>query len=109
VTATPQRWCRAYHPICPRSPIMSAVPTIYDEFEYPGQPRPQVHPRRLYTLGRLLGLAPPPVESARVLELGCGDGMHLLWIAEEFRAARCVGIDLAESGLARGRAAAAEI
>ena len=88
---------------------MSAAPTIYDEVDYPGHAQPRIHPRRLRTLAMLRGLDPPPVECARVLELGCGDGLNLLWIADEFRGARCVGVDLAESALARGRAGAAEM
>ncbi|MFO1370964.1 MAG: class I SAM-dependent methyltransferase [Candidatus Competibacteraceae bacterium] len=80
---------------------MSANP--YDVVDYPGHIRPLAHPRRLQTNARLFGLHAPALESCRVLELGCGDGVHLLWMAAEFEGARCVGVDLAAGGLAKGR------
>lgn len=81
----------------------------YNRLEYPGHTRPQAHPRRLQTIARLHGLAGPPLEDCRVLELGCGDALQLLWMAGEFPAARCVGVDLAQAGLAKGRGMAAAL
>ena len=56
-------------------------------------------------IARLLGLAPPPPMSARVLEIGCGSGGSLIPIAAEYSDARFVGIDVSQahitSGLAR--------
>ena len=83
-----------------------AAPTAYDEVDYPGWPYPQTHPDRLATLARLFGMAPADPERCRVLELGCGDGANLLPIACAWPLARVVGIDLAASAIARGRAAA---
>jgi SAM-dependent methyltransferase len=82
------------------------VGTAYDEVAYPGRSFPQSHPDRLATLGRLFGLASADPERCRVLELGCGDGANLLPVAMAFPQARVVGIDLAESAIARGRSAA---
>ncbi|HQZ46234.1 MAG TPA: class I SAM-dependent methyltransferase [Usitatibacteraceae bacterium] len=86
-----------------------AAPTAYDEIAYPGWPYPQTHPDRLATLGTLFGMSPADPASCRVLELGCGDGANLLPIACASRGARLVGIDLAESAVARGRAIAGEL
>ena len=54
-------------------------------------------------MGRLFGLAPPPVEGCRVLELGCGDGGNLLPIAYALPGSECVGVDLSTAALERGR------
>src|SRR5512135_3510527 len=88
---------------------MPTAPNPYNLVDYPGHARPQAHPRRMQTLARLFGLEAPAIEACRVLELGCGDGMHLISIATEFEAARCVGVDLAESGIDKGRHMAREL
>ncbi|MBL8471696.1 MAG: class I SAM-dependent methyltransferase [Rhodocyclaceae bacterium] len=75
----------------------------YDQQEYPGSPRPQAHPRRLRTHAWLHGHRAAELAGARVLELGCGDAQHLIWLASEFPQMRLVGVDLAESGVRRGR------
>ncbi len=86
-----------------------AAPTTYDEVDYPGWPFPQTHPDRLATLARLMGMAPADPASCRVLELGCGDGGNLLPVALAWPGARLVGVDLAGTAIARGRAAAQSI
>ncbi len=83
-------------------------PTPYDEVTYPGWPFPQAQPERLATLARLFGMEPADPASCRVLELGCGDGGNALAVACAWPGARVVGIDLAPSAIARGRALAAE-
>jgi SAM-dependent methyltransferase len=70
---------------------------------YPATPVAECHPDRLYVVGRLFGLAPPPVETCRVLEIGCSTGGHLLAAAATLPRAHFVGIDLSETQLARGR------
>jgi SAM-dependent methyltransferase len=80
----------------------------YNEVSYTGHARVFAHPRRMRTLARLFGLRAPAPDRCRVLELGCGDATHLLWVAAGLPAARCVGIDLTEAGLARGREMAQE-
>jgi len=80
------------------------IPDPYDALPYPGNAFPQSHPGRMAAQARLRGLDPPPVEEARVLELGCGDGGNLVPMAFGLPGATFVGIDLNEQGLARGRA-----
>jgi SAM-dependent methyltransferase len=77
----------------------------------PGDPQPQTHPRHLATEARLFGLRPAAVETARVLEIGCGDGGNLLPMAEGLRDATFVGLDLSPQQIASARetADAAEI
>jgi SAM-dependent methyltransferase len=60
-------------------------------------------------IGRLHGLRPAEVTRARVLEIGCGDGGHLLPLAAFYPGATFVGCDLAPTAIAhaerRARAA----
>jgi SAM-dependent methyltransferase len=51
----------------------------------------------------LRGIAPPAVETARVLELGCGDGANLVPMAFGLPEATFLGIDRNAAALARGR------
>ena len=83
--------------------------TAYDQVSYPAHVHPQAHPDRLATMGRLFGLPAADVERGRVLELGCGDGGNLIPTAYSLPGARFLGIDLAESAVARAAAAAREL
>lgn len=68
----------------------------YDEHHYPTKAQPQLHPDNLYTTAFLRGYSPVPVETAKVLEIGCGNGLNLLPMAAEMPQAEFVGIDYAE-------------
>ena len=76
--------------------------TRYDTVAYPGHPFAQTHPDRLATIGRLLGLQPPPIQHCRVLELACGDGGNLIPMAITLPEARFSGVDLAAQPIAQG-------
>ena len=76
----------------------------YDVVPYPGHPFAQTHPDRLAVLGTLFQVDPPPVDTCRVLELGCGDGGNLVPMAMALPGARFLGIDASERAIARGRA-----
>ena len=84
---------------------MQPMTSSYDVVAYPGYPFVQSHPDRLATLATLLGLHPPAVDTARVLELACGDGGNLIPMAVGLPHARFVGIDLAAQPIAEGTAA----
>ena len=75
----------------------------YDVVAYEGQPIAQAHPDRLAVLGLLHGMSPAAIERARVLELGCGDGAHLMPVAIMHPGCECTGIDLSETAIERGR------
>jgi methyltransferase-like protein/2-polyprenyl-3-methyl-5-hydroxy-6-metoxy-1,4-benzoquinol methylase len=77
--------------------------TAYDELPYPGGPFVQTHPDHLATIATLFGIAPPPIERCRVLELGCGDGGNLIPMAFALPGSSFTGIDLAGSAIARGQ------
>ncbi len=54
-------------------------------------------------LARLHGLDPEPVERARVLDIGAGEGGNIIPMAVALPEAEFVGIDLAASPVERGR------
>ncbi len=66
----------------------------YESLPYTSMPYAQTQPSRLAAIATLHGMAPPPVETASVLELGCASGGNLIPLAARFPQARFVGIDL---------------
>ena len=66
----------------------------YDTVAYAAQANAQSHPTHLATVATLLGLSPPAVASARVLEVGCSDGANLLPMAATLPGARFTGCDI---------------
>ncbi|MDP9294335.1 MAG: class I SAM-dependent methyltransferase [Actinomycetota bacterium] len=81
----------------------------YDEVPYSKYPYPHTHPDRLATVATLHGLHPAPPAGCRVLELGCGAGGNLIPLAYAAPELRAVGVDLAASAIADGRATAAAL
>jgi methyltransferase-like protein/cyclopropane fatty-acyl-phospholipid synthase-like methyltransferase len=83
--------------------------TSYDEVNYPSFPIYYTHPDRLATVATLLGMKPAPVEQCRVLEVGCFDGVNLAAMAAGLPQSEFVGVDVAGTAIARGRARAEEV
>jgi SAM-dependent methyltransferase len=75
----------------------------YDETPYPDLSYVHTHPDRLATLATLLGLAPTPVTTCRLLEIGCAAGGNLLPMAYGLPAAEFVGVDLSARQIADGQ------
>ena len=61
------------------------------------------------SVAALYGLSSPPVEQARVLELGCAVGGNLLPMAYRFPEARFVGVDLSARQIEIARSSAARL
>jgi methyltransferase-like protein/protein-L-isoaspartate O-methyltransferase len=87
----------------PRGAPVATAPCPYDEVPYESRPFPQTHPGNLAAVATLFGMRPPPVETCRVLELGCAAGGNLLPLAVTLPAGRFVGIDLSARQAADGR------
>ena len=66
----------------------------YDDLPYESHAYGQTHPDHIGAVGRLVGLACRPVDEARVLELGCGEGGNLIPMAYAAPRGRFVGVDL---------------
>src|SRR3954452_22651466 len=81
-------------------------PTVYDDVPYSNPPSAQTHPDRLATVAILHGLEPPNPFHARVLEVGCGAGGHLMAMAAAPPGIRAVGVDLAAVAIEEGTATA---
>jgi SAM-dependent methyltransferase len=81
----------------------------YHQIPYLTVPMAQTHPDRLASVASLFGMAPAPVTSCRVLEIGCGSGGNLLPMAYRLAGSRFTGIDLAETAVEEGRRTVAEL
>lgn len=77
--------------------------TPYDDVAYDDRPVAEAHPQRLFESARRWGVDAAPVESARILELGCAHGAHLWPIAFRHPQAQCLGIDLSKAQIDRGQ------
>jgi SAM-dependent methyltransferase len=83
-----------------------AAPFVYDEVPYDTEANAETHPACMATLARMCGRSPASPRTARVLEIGCGNGENLIAAATWLPQARFVGFDLASSAVAAGAAAA---
>ena len=76
---------------------MSDGQTPYDKIIYPEGAYLVAHPDRMATIALLMGMKPPPLATARILELGTGTGGHLIPIAYQLPGSTCVGVDYAQA------------
>ena len=80
----------------------------YDAVPYRHGSVSDSHPARIGAIARLLGISAAPPDRCRVLELGCGEGMNLLPLAERFPKSEFTGVDFSAKQIAvaeAGRAA----
>lgn len=77
----------------------------YDEVPFESSAHAACHPGQLAIVATLLGRRPPPVETCRVLELGCAEGGNLLPIAAQLPRAKLIGIERSQVQAQDGRAA----
>ncbi len=80
----------------------TAQPNSYDEVPYKSHPIYQSHPDVMATVATLFGMSPAPLESCRVLELGCASGGNLLPIADQYPDSQFIGIDGSARQIADG-------
>jgi protein-L-isoaspartate O-methyltransferase len=81
----------------------AALADRYDAIPYAAVPHPVTTPDSLATRALFLGLDPPPVARASVLEVGCSDGSNLIPMAAALPHARFVGCDLSSRAIAAGK------
>lgn len=77
-------------------------PTLYDVYPYRARSYVESHVDMLHVVARLFGLDVAPVESCRVLEIGCADGGNLIPMAEVLPGSTFVGLDLAKTQVEDG-------
>jgi SAM-dependent methyltransferase len=80
----------------------------YDAVPYRHGSIADTHPARLAAIGRLHGLPTAPPDRCRVLELGCGEGLNLLPLAERLPHSEFIGIDFSAAAIAVAESARAE-
>src|SRR5690606_38100561 len=73
----------------------------YDELPYEGRAIPAAAPAALGLTARAHGGPRPPLERARVLEIGCGDGGHLLPLAFHHPGWTLTGVDASARAVAK--------
>lgn len=81
----------------------------YDEVPYTAGAILGTHPDDLAMVAVLWGLEPPPIETCRVLELGCASGENLIPMAVAQPEAQFVGIDASARQIDAGRARIADL
>jgi SAM-dependent methyltransferase len=99
---------RILEPGAEQAELSSATGRPYELVAYPGYVYARTHPARLQVIARLFGVDAPAARTARVLEIGCGDGANALAIAQTLPEATVLGFDLTPGPLQGGRALAAE-
>lgn len=80
-----------------------SLATSYDETPYSSYVFSHCQPVRLHAIATLKGLNPAPVETARVLEIGCSFGGNLLPFAIQHPHSYSIGIDLSEQQINMGK------
>ena len=81
----------------------SSAEADYDEVPYPSYPERLTHPDNLATIGGILGIDTPAVETCRVLELGCASGGNIVPMALGLPGAEFVGIDISSRQIAEAQ------
>jgi methyltransferase-like protein/2-polyprenyl-3-methyl-5-hydroxy-6-metoxy-1,4-benzoquinol methylase len=89
--------------------IIARTALKYDLLPYQSKPFAQSQPARLGAIAKLFALDAAPMENARVLELGCASGGNIIPHAVRYPGAKFVGVDLARTQVAAGRARIAKL
>jgi SAM-dependent methyltransferase len=90
-------------------PITEKLKLSYEEVPYDSLPHRKSHPDHLAAMAALCDIDAPPVDTARVLEIGCASGGNLLPIAEVLPNATLLGVDLSPRQIDAGQQAINEI
>ena len=92
-----------------RDSVTASIKAAYEAVRYRSRPCPTSAPTHVATIARLMGLDAPDPSTARVLEIGCGDGGNLVPMAAVAPRGRYVGIDLSPGAIAEARAMASDL
>lgn len=74
--------------------------------DYPPMSHPGADPGAGWAVARAAGLDTPNPAVARILEIGCGEGHHILSLANRWPEAVCVGLDVSAKAIHRARSRA---
>jgi trans-aconitate methyltransferase len=84
------------------------VESLYESAQYPAMSHPVAHPSAMAASALLSGLRTPVLNNARILEIGCAQGHHILPIARRWPDAQVTAIDHSSSAVAAAKQVAAE-
>jgi methyltransferase-like protein/2-polyprenyl-3-methyl-5-hydroxy-6-metoxy-1,4-benzoquinol methylase len=85
------------------TPGVDRIAKAYDELPYQSKPFPQATPEQMAAMARLFKLTPPDIATARVLELGCSAGGHIIPLAVRYPKLQAVGIDISNVEIEQGK------
>jgi len=83
--------------------MQRAFAELYQAEVYPPMSHPSADPAVIAGVARFFGVGVSKVERARILEIGCGTGHHLLSVASCWPSAECVGLDVSRKYIARAK------
>lgn len=78
----------------------------WDLVDYPPMSHPSADPAVGRAVARAAGLDVPDPAAVRILEIGCGEGHHLISLANRWPGAVCVGLDVSPKAIFRARSRA---
>lgn len=78
----------------------------WNSADYPPMSHPSADVAVNTAVARVAGLDAPEPAGSRILEIGCGEGHHLLSLANRWPGARCVGLDVSAKAIHRARSRA---
>jgi trans-aconitate methyltransferase len=81
---------------------------LYLAEAYPAMSHPSADPAVNAEVAQAAGLACAEMADARILEIGCGTGHHILSLANRWPGAEWVGVDISAKGISRARRLASE-
>ena len=79
---------------------------LFQAHAYPAMSHPSADPATAFHLATAAGLPAPDPSTARILELGCATGHHLLSLASRWPRASLTGLDLSGKSITRARSLA---
>ena len=85
------------------NPDNQAIADAYDKVPYQSKPFAQSAPEQLAVMGKLFGLNPPDIATARVLELGCAAGGNIIPLAARYPQLQALGVDLSKVQISHGQ------
>jgi len=83
--------------------MSNAVQDLYQSHAYPATSHPICDPATTAVAAKLAGLTVPPPSCARILDIGCSNGHHLLALARRWPDSRFTGIDFSGEAIREAR------
>jgi methyltransferase-like protein/2-polyprenyl-3-methyl-5-hydroxy-6-metoxy-1,4-benzoquinol methylase len=81
---------------------ISDVKESYNALPYSSYSYSKSNPMHLSTIAKLVGMEPPPLKNAKVLELGCASGGNIIPFAMQYPESNIIGVDLSDVQINKG-------